>query len=104
MFFAEIVKKTPPENKDKELTPILDELSHDPDIKLDQMKSLIIVCDAFKMFPGFFIWSSITTLTHDKRQRLIEFVSLTENSLLNIMIVLLGEVLCLPFSLIINFY
>ena len=92
MVFAEIVKKTPPENKDTELTPILDELSHDPDIKLDQTKSLIIVCDAFKMFPECFIWSSITTLTPDKRQRLIEFVSLTENSLPNIMIVLLGEV------------
>ena len=101
MLFAEIVKKTPPENKDKELTPILDELSHDPDIKLDQMKSLIIVCDAFKMFPEYFIWSSITTLTPDKRQRLIEFVSLTENSLPNIMIVLLGEVLCPAFSPII---
>ena len=101
MAFAIIAKKTPPEIKDKELTPILDELSHDPDIKLDLMKSLIIVCDAFKMFPEYFIWSSITTLTPDKRQRLIEFVSLTENPLPNIMIVLLSEVLCPPFSLII---
>ena len=100
MLFAEIVKKIPPVNKDKELTPILDELSHDPDNKLDQIKSLIIVCDAFIMFPGYFIWSSITILTPDKRQRLIEFVSLTENSLPNIMIVLLGGVLCPNFSLI----
>ena len=92
MVFAKIVKKTPPENKDRELTPILDELSHDPDIKLDQIKSLIIVCEAFIMFPGYFIWSSITILTPDKRQRLIEFVSLTENSLPNIRIVLLGEI------------
>ena len=77
MAFAKIAKKTPPENKDKELIPILDELSHDPDIKLDQMNSLIIVCDAFIMFPRYFIWSSITTLTPDKRQQLIDLVSLT---------------------------
>ena len=80
MAFAKIVKKTPPENKDKELALVLDKLSHDSDIKLDQMKSLVIVCDAFKMFQEYFVWSSITTLTPDKRKQLIEFVSLTVNN------------------------
>ena len=65
----------PPDSREKEITPILDELSHDPNIKLDQIKSLIIVCESFMMFPEYFICSTITTLTPDKRQRLVQFVS-----------------------------
>ena len=68
-------RKTPPVNKDKELTPILDELSHDPDIKLDQIKSLIVVCVAFEMYPGHIVNKSIKHLRPYKRQQGIEFVS-----------------------------
>ena len=68
-------KKTPPENTNKELTLILDELSHDPDTKLNQMKSLIIVCVAFKMFPGPIVERSIKCLRLYKRQQAIKFVS-----------------------------
>ena len=68
---AIIAKKTPPENKDKELTPILDELSHDPDIKLDQMKSLIIVCVAFHEFSEDIVKGSIKSLRPYKRQQLL---------------------------------
>ena len=70
-----IAKKTPPENKDIELTPILDELSHDPDIKLDQMKSLILVCLAFAKIPGCIIENSIKDLRLYKRQQIIKLVS-----------------------------
>ena len=72
MTAVTVAKKTPPENKDKELTPILDELSHDPDIKLDQMKSLIIVCLAFAMIPGHIVKNSINCLgPYKRRQNLI---------------------------------
>ena len=74
MAAAAIAKKTPPEIKDKELTSILDELSHDPDIKLDQMKSLIIVCVAFMEVPENIVKSSINCLRPYKRRKLIEYV------------------------------
>ena len=67
--------KTPPENKNRELTLILDELSHDPDIKLDQIKSMIVVCVAFKMYPGHIVNKSIKHLRPYKRQQGIKFVS-----------------------------
>ena len=69
-------KKTLPGNKDKELTPILDELSHNPDKKLDQIKSMIIVCVAFKMFPRHIVEKSIKSLRPYKRQRAIKLVSI----------------------------
>ena len=68
---ATIAKKTLPENKDKELTPILDELSHDPDIKLDQIKSLIIVCLAFHEFSEYTVKDCIRSLRPYKRQQLL---------------------------------
>ena len=68
-------KKTVPQNEHKELTPILEELSHDPSIKLDQIKSLVIVCEAMKEFPRHIVELCVKNLTPDKRQRLIEFVS-----------------------------
>ena len=77
MTTAAIAKKTPPENKDKELTPILDELSHDPVIKLDQMKSVIIVCLAFVIIPGHIVEYSIKHLRLYKRNNAIEIVSTT---------------------------
>ena len=75
MTAVTVAKKTPPENKDKELTPILDELSHDPDIKLDQMKSLTLVCLAFAMIPGHIVKISIKCLRLYERQRIIKLVS-----------------------------
>ena len=71
MATATIAKKTLPENEDKELTPILDELSHDPDIKLDQMKSLIIVCLAFHEFSEYTVKDCIRSLRPYKRQQLL---------------------------------
>ena len=68
---ATIAKKTPPENKDRELTPILDELSHDHDIKLDQMKSLIVVCLAFQEFSENIVKGCIRSLRPYKRQQLL---------------------------------
>ena len=68
-------KKRIPQNEHKELVPVLDDLSHDPGIKLDQMKSLIIVCEAMKEFPRHIVELCIKSLTPNKRQRLIEFVS-----------------------------
>ena len=68
-------KKTPPESKNKELTFILNELSHDPDKKLDQIKSLITVCVAFNVFPGQTVENSIKHLRPYARQRAIKFVS-----------------------------
>ena len=69
MTAVTVANKTPPENKDRELTPILDELSHDPDIKLDQLKSLTLVCLAFEMIPGHIVESSIKCL-YKRRQRI----------------------------------
>lgn len=66
--------KKQPENKHKDLVPILSELSHDNCIKLDQIKSMIIVSEAFKVFPRHIIEGCIRTLKPDKRQRLIEFI------------------------------
>ena len=70
-------KKTLTENKDKELTSILDKLSHDPNIKLDQMKSLIVVCLAFEIIPGHIVEYSIKHLRLYKRKNAIEIVSTT---------------------------
>ena len=75
MTAVTVPKKTPLENKDKEITPILDELSHDPDIKLDQIKSLSLVCLAFVMIPGQIVENSIKCLRLYKRQRIIKSVS-----------------------------
>ena len=75
MTAVTVAKKTPPENKHKELTPILDELSHDPDIKLNQMKSLTLVCLAFAMIPGHIVEDSIKFLRLYKRQQIIKLVS-----------------------------
>ena len=75
MTAVTVAKKTPPENKDRELTPILDELSHDPDIKLDQMKSLTLVCLAFVMIPRFIVENSIKRLRLYKRRQIIKLVS-----------------------------
>ena len=69
-------KKKLPVKKDKELAPILNELSHDPDIKLDQIKSLIIMCVTFKMFPGGIVERSIKYLKPYKRQQAINSVSI----------------------------
>lgn len=74
MVTATIAEKVLPETKDKELTPILDELSHDPDIKLDEMKSLIFVCVAFMRFREDIVKSSIKHLRSYKRRKLIEHV------------------------------
>ena len=71
MTTATIAKKTPPEIKDKELTPILDELSNDPDIKLDQIKSLIIVCVAFQEFSEYTVKDCIKSLRPYNRQQLL---------------------------------
>ena len=68
-------KKKVPQNKPKELAPVLDELSHDPGIKHDQIKSLVIVCEAMKEFPRHVVELCVKSLTPDKRHRLIEFVS-----------------------------
>ena len=75
MIAVTVAKKTPPENEDKELTPILDELSHDPDIKLDQIKSLTLVCLAFTMFPGHIVENSIKCLGPYRRRQIIKSVS-----------------------------
>ena len=72
-----------PQNEHKELVPVLDELSHDPGIKLDQIKSLVIVCEAMKEFPRHIVELCIKTLNPNKRQRLIEFVSFSISSLSN---------------------
>ena len=71
MVTATIAKKIPLEIKDRELTPILDELSHDPDIKLDQMKSLFIVCLAFQEFSEDIVKGCIRRLRPYKRQQLL---------------------------------
>ena len=75
MTAVTVAKKTPQENKDKELTPILDELSHDPVIKLDQLKSLTLVCLAFAIIPGHIVEDSIKSLRLYKRRQMIKLVS-----------------------------
>ena len=54
------------------------------------------------MFPEYIIWSSITTLTSDKRQQLIEFVSLAhllyENTCTFIISNLVFQICAIPFG------
>ena len=69
-------KKTLSVDKDKELAPILDELSHNPEKKLEQIKSMITLCVAFKMLPRHIVEKSIKRLRPYKRQRAIKLVSI----------------------------
>ena len=70
-----------PISHDKEIASIVQSLSRD-DTKKDQLKSMIIVSDAFVKFSGHIVQRSaeIEKLTKEKRKSLMNIVSVSNMS------------------------
>lgn len=68
-----------PISSDKEIASIVQSLSRDDTIKKDQLKSMIIVLDAFVKFSGHIVQRSaeIEKLTKEKRESLMNIVSVS---------------------------
>ncbi len=69
-------------SNDKEIESIVQSLSKDDTIKKDQLKSMIIVSDAFVKFSGHIVQRSaeIEKLTKEKRKSLMNIVSVSNMS------------------------
>jgi len=67
----------PPTNAVKEFDPVLEKLSLDPGIRMDEIKSMILVSDAFEKYPIRVAKKGRDSLPAAKRQKLISFVSIS---------------------------
>lgn len=63
-----------PANTNKAIDPVLSQLSPDVTVKLDEVTSIIITCEAMDEFPQFLVMKAVN-LPNDKRKTLIDFVS-----------------------------
>ena len=68
------IHKEVPVNGNKDIDPIMSQLSGDPKVKLDEVTALIVTSEAMDEFPQFMIKKAME-LPPDKKNTLIDFVS-----------------------------
>ena len=66
--------KDVPVNSNKDIDPIMSQLSGEMKVRLDEVTSLIVTSEAMDEFPQFMVVKAIQ-LPNDKKQTLIDFVS-----------------------------
>ena len=66
--------KEVPVNSNKDIDPIMSQLSGDPKVKLDEVTALIVTSEAMDEFPQFMI-KKAAQLPTAKKDSLIDFVS-----------------------------